>query len=233
MLSPSLEPPAARVNILVLVSGNGTNLEALIRAWKEGRLGAGEIAAVLSDRPGVYALERARAAGISALTEIPDRNLAKPERRRELSGRILAVCREREIGLIIHAGFLSILAGEILEEYEGRMINLHPALLPKFGGQGMYGEHVHKAVLAAGEKESGCTVHLVSGGIDTGPVLLQRKVPVLPGDTPRALADRIRPEEHIAIVEAAALMVEKLRRREPASGPPDSPAPLPGSGLRN
>jgi phosphoribosylglycinamide formyltransferase-1 len=198
------------VNILVLVSGNGTNLEALIKAWKEGRLGEGKIAAVLSDRPGVYALERARAAGVAALTETPDKNLAKPERRKELSGRILRVCRERQIGLIIHAGFLSILSGDILEEYEGRMINLHPALLPKFGGQGMYGERVHQAVLAAGERESGCTVHLVTGGIDSGPILLQRKVPVLPGDTPWTLAERIRREEHTAIVEAAALMVEKL-----------------------
>ncbi|MDR3191933.1 MAG: phosphoribosylglycinamide formyltransferase [Treponema sp.] len=200
------------MNILVLVSGNGTNLEALIRAGKEGRLGEGKIAAVLSDRPGVYALERARAAGLAALTELPDKNLAKPERRRELSDRILKVCRERRIGLVIHAGFLSILSGDILREYEGRMINLHPALLPKFGGEGMYGERVHKAVLAAGERESGCTVHLVTGGIDAGPVLLQRKVPVLPGDTPQSLAERVHREEHIAIVEAAALMVERLRQ---------------------
>jgi phosphoribosylglycinamide formyltransferase-1 len=199
------------MNILVLVYGNGTNLEALIKAGKEGRLGEGRIAAVLSVRPGVYALVRARAAGLAALTEIPDKKLAKPERRRELSGRILKVCRERRIGLVIHAGFLSILSGDILQEYEGRMINLHPALLPKFGGEGMYGERVHKAVLAAGERESGCTVHLVTGGIDAGPVLLQRKVPVLPGDTPQSLAERIRREEHAAIVEAAALMVEKLR----------------------
>jgi phosphoribosylglycinamide formyltransferase-1 len=198
------------MNILVLVSGNGTNLQALIDAWKEGRLGEGKIIAVLSDRPGVYALERARAIGIPALTEIPDKNLTRPERRKELSGRILKVCRERRIGLIIHAGFLSILSGGILKEYEGRMINLHPALLPKFGGQGMYGEHVHKAVLAAGERESGCTVHLVTCGIDSGPILLQRKIPVLPGDTPQSLAERIHREEHIAIVEAAALMVEKL-----------------------
>jgi phosphoribosylglycinamide formyltransferase-1 len=198
------------MNILVLVSGNGTNLQALIDAWKEGRLGDGKIAAVLSDRPGVYALERAKAAGIPALTAIPDKNLARPERREELSGRILKICGERRIGLVIHAGFLSILSGGILEEYEGRMINLHPALLPKFGGQGMYGGHVHKAVLAAGERESGCTVHLVTRGIDAGPILLQRKVPVLPGDTPQSLAERVSREEHTAIVEAAALMVEKL-----------------------
>ncbi|MDR0997999.1 MAG: phosphoribosylglycinamide formyltransferase, partial [Treponema sp.] len=92
------------MNILVLVSGNGTNLQALIDAWKEGRLGEGKIAAVLSDRPGAYALDRARAAGIPALTAIPDKNLARPQRRKELSLRILGVCRERRIGLVIHAG---------------------------------------------------------------------------------------------------------------------------------
>jgi phosphoribosylglycinamide formyltransferase-1 len=195
------------MNILVLVSGGGTNLQALIDAQQAGRLGEGAIAAVLSDRAGVYALERARAAGIPAFTEAPNKSLPTAERRRELSGRILRVCRERHIGLIVHAGFLSILSGGIMEEYAGKMINLHPALLPKFGGQGMYGDRVHRAVLAAGETESGCTVHLVTGGIDAGPILLRRRVPVLPGDTVETLAERIHTEEHIAIVEATAKMV--------------------------
>jgi phosphoribosylglycinamide formyltransferase-1 len=200
------------VNILVLVSGSGTNLQALIDAQAQGRLGNGKIAAVVSDRAGVYALERARLAGIPAFIEAPDRSLPKPDRRRELSDRIFRHCRERRIGLIIYAGFLSILAGDIIEEYSGRMINLHPALLPRFGGQGMYGGHVHQAVLEAGEKESGCTVHLVNAGIDTGPILLQRKVPVFPGDTPDTLAERIHLEEHIAIVEAAGLMIERFNK---------------------
>jgi phosphoribosylglycinamide formyltransferase-1 len=197
------------MNILVLVSGGGTNLQALIDAQKQGRLGQGKIAAVLSDHAGVYALERALAAGIPALTEAPDKSLPKAERRKELSDRILHICRERDIGLIVYAGFLSILSGDIIEAYPGRMINLHPALLPKFGGQGMYGDHVHQAVLAAGETESGCTVHLVTGGIDAGPILLQRKVPVLPGDTAETLAERIHKEEHIAIVEATIKIVEE------------------------
>lgn len=198
------------MNILVLVSGSGTNLQALINAQREGRLGEGKIAAVLSDRPGVYALERAKTAGITVFTEIPDKSLFKIERRKELSGRILRICHEHEISLIVYAGFLSILSGDIMEEYEGRMINLHPALLPKFGGQGMYGDHVHQEVLASGEKESGCTVHLVTSGIDAGPILLQRKVPVLPDDTIKSLAERIHREEHIAIVEATAIMVKRL-----------------------
>jgi phosphoribosylglycinamide formyltransferase-1 len=201
------------MNILVLVSGGGTNLQALIDAEREGRLAGGKICAVVSDRTGVYALERAEAAGVPALTEVPDRGLPKEERRRELSGRILRIARQRDVGLIILAGFLSILEGEIIQVYTGRIVNLHPSLLPKFGGNGMYGEKVHRAVLEAGETESGCTVHLVDAGTDTGPVLLQRRVPVLPGDTPDTLAERIHHEEHIAIVEAAVLMVKDLSEK--------------------
>jgi len=197
-------------SILVLVSGGGTNLQALIDAQKRGELGNGRIAAVISDRDGVYALERAKEAGIPAFVEKPDSALPKPERRREFSDRILSFCREKEIGLIVHAGFLSILAGDIIDAYTGRIINLHPALLPKFGGQGMYGGHVHQAVLEAGETESGCTVHLVDAGTDTGPILLQRKVPVLSGDTSESLAERIHKEEHIAIVEAVKIMIRRL-----------------------
>ena len=192
-----------QLNILVLVSGGGTNLQALLDAEVK-------IAAVLSDRDGAFALERARAANIPVLLEKPNPRLPKPERRRELSDRILCICREKQIGLIVHAGFLSILSGEIIDEYSGRMINVHPALLPKFGGQGMYGEHVHRAVIAAGETESGCTIHLVDAGTDTGPILLQRKVPVLPGDTAASLAERVLAEEHIAIVEGVKIMIERL-----------------------
>ena len=200
-------PISSPANILVLVSGSGTNLQALIDAQAAGTLGDASIAAVASDREGIYALERAKTAGIPAFVEKPDPDLAKPERRRELSDRILRLCRKQKIDLIVYAGFLSILAGDLMIEYSGKMINLHPALLPKFGGEGMYGEHVHRAVLAAAETESGCTVHIVDSGTDTGPIILQRKVPVLPGDTPESLAARIGKEEHIAIVEAVRMMV--------------------------
>ncbi|AEF86200.1 phosphoribosylglycinamide formyltransferase [Treponema primitia ZAS-2] len=198
------------MNILVLVSGGGTNLQALIDAERAGRLGPGKIVAVISDCRSAYALERARAAGIPALIEAPDRGLPEDTRLPELSDRILRRARELDAGLIILAGFLSILGGELIGAYAGRIINLHPSLLPKFGGPGMYGEHVHRAVLAAGETESGCTVHLVDAGTDTGTILLQRKVPVLSGDTQDTLAARIHKEEHIAIVEVAALMAKKL-----------------------
>jgi phosphoribosylglycinamide formyltransferase-1 len=209
------EGKAGPLGILVLVSGNGTNLQALIDAEKAGRFrtgaGTGTLSLVISDRPGVYALERARAAGIPALAETPSPDTPKAERRRELSDRLLRAAREKGIGLIILAGFLSILEGKIVEEYAGRVINLHPALLPKYGGGGMYGERVHRAVLAAGEEESGCTVHLVDAGTDTGPILLQRRTPVLAGDTAETLARRVHREEHIAIVEAAVLMIQRLR----------------------
>jgi phosphoribosylglycinamide formyltransferase-1 len=198
------------VNILVLVSGGGTNFQALLDAEKTGGLGPGKLAVAVSDRPEAYALERAKLWGIPVYVEEPDKRLPKAERRRELSDRIFRIARENRISLIVLAGFLSILEGKIIQYYSGRIINLHPSLLPKFGGMGMYGNHVHKAVLDAGEKESGCTVHLVDAGTDTGPIILQRKVPVMIGDTPDALADRIHDEEHIAIVEAAALMAERI-----------------------
>jgi phosphoribosylglycinamide formyltransferase-1 len=202
-----------RVNILVLVSGNGSNLQALINAERRGGLGAGRLAGALADRAGVYALERARLADIPALVETPDRSLPRAQQRRDLSNRVLRLCRKRDIGLIVLAGFLSILEGDIISEYAGRVINLHPSLLPKFGGAGMYGERVHQAALDAGERESGCTVHLVDAGTDTGPILLQRRVPVLADDTPTSLAERVRHEEHIAIVEGTALMTARIALR--------------------
>ncbi|MDR0447239.1 MAG: phosphoribosylglycinamide formyltransferase [Treponema sp.] len=206
-------------NILVLVSGNGSNLQALIDAELAGRFSvstggqsgvSGSITAVISDRSGAYALERAGTAGIPALPEEPNIGLSKAEQRNCLSDRLLYRARKHQADIIVMAGFLSILQGEILREYENRIINLHPSLLPKYGGPGMYGSKVHKAVLAAGEKESGCTVHLVDEGTDTGPIILQRKVPVLPEDTAESLAERIHREEHIAIVDAVVLMLNKL-----------------------
>jgi phosphoribosylglycinamide formyltransferase-1 len=204
---------AAEMNIVVLASGNGTNLQALLDAEKAGRLGPGHIVGVISDVPDAYALKRAASAGIRTVIEEVDPGLPVDKQLRELSVRLLKDLRSMGAELIILAGFLVVLEGEIIDAYAGRIINLHPSLLPKFGGAGMYGETVHRSVLAAGEKESGCTVHIVDAGTDTGPVLLQRKVPVLRSDTAETLAERIHREEHIAIVEAAALMAERLSNR--------------------
>jgi len=193
---------------MVLVSGGGTNLQALLDAEKKGAFG--KIVLVVSDRPDAYALERAKIAGVPTVIATLDNNLPREERRQALSDQILRLAETHHIDLIVYAGFLWILKGKIIEAYAGKMINLHPALLPKFGGKGMYGEKVHRAVLDSGETESGCTVHLVDAGTDTGPILLQRKVPVLPNDTPDSLAERIHQEEHIAIVEAVVMMVKRL-----------------------
>jgi phosphoribosylglycinamide formyltransferase-1 len=193
---------------MVLVSGGGTNLQALLDAEKKGAFG--KIVLVVSDRPEAYALERAKIAGVPTVIAALDKNIPREERRQALSDQILRLAETHRIDLIVYAGFLWILKGKIIEAYAGKMINLHPALLPKFGGKGMYGEKVHRAVLDSGETESGCTVHLVDAGTDTGPILLQRKVPVLPNDTPDSLAERIHQEEHIAIVEAVVMMVKRL-----------------------
>ncbi len=199
------------LRLLVLVSGSGTNLQALLDAEKAGRL-EGRIVGVVSDREDAYALERAHAALVPAIVELPDRSLPKVERRRDLSDRILSRALSLRADAIVFAGFLSILEGKLIDAYAGTMINLHPSLLPKFGGAGMFGERVHAAVLAAGEKESGCTVHLVDAGTDTGAVLLQRRVPVLAGDTPSTLAERIHVEEHIAIVEGVAVLARRMNK---------------------
>ena len=131
------------------------------------------------------------------------------EKRELVSDAMLDLCREYKADAIVLAGYLSVLKGTIIDAYKDRIINLHPALLPKFGGVGMWGHNVHEAVIEAGEKESGCTVHLVDSGCDTGRILVQKKVPVLPGDTPDSLYERIAPEEHKAIVEATLLLAGK------------------------
>lgn len=206
------------MRVLVLVSGGGTNLQALLDAQTAGTLGGTDaegkantqIVAVISDRDGAYALERARAAGIPALVEAPDRGLPKERRREDLSARLLARARETGADLIFLAGFLSILSEPLVPAYAGRILNLHPSLLPKFGGAGMFGDRVHRAVLEAKETQSGCTVHWVDAGTDTGPILLQRKVPVHPDDSPASLAERIHQQEHIAVVQAVGLAARLL-----------------------
>jgi phosphoribosylglycinamide formyltransferase-1 len=193
------------VRFLVLVSGQGTTLQALIHAERLDQLKGGRIAGVLSDRPGAYALNRAEAAGIPVYT-LPRK---APE---VLSVGILHIAQTLKADLIVLAGFLSILQGDLLKVYQGRVINLHPSLLPAFGGRGMYGERVHRAVLAAGVSESGCTVHIVDAGTDTGPILLQRRVPVLPEDSPQDLAERVHRVEREAIVAATAAQVSQIHQ---------------------
>lgn len=201
------------MRIAVLVSGGGTNLQALIDSstgCKKGEPGYYEIALVIADRPGIFALQRAALAGIRHELTLPPRGVPRQEARRAVSDHVMKLAVEAGVDALVLAGWLTILAGPIISKFSGRIVNLHPALLPKFGGEGMWGHHVHKAVLAAQSPESGCTVHLVDGGCDTGPILLQKKVPVLPGDTPDLLADRIHAVEHQAIVEGVRILAERL-----------------------
>ena len=192
------------LRVAVMVSGGGTNLQAIIDAVNDGKITNTELVAVISNNKGAYALTRAKNAGIKDI-------LVSPKdygTREEFHKALIETIDSLNVDLIVLAGYLSVLGGKILEKYDGKIMNLHPALLPKFGGVGMWGHNVHEAVLASGEKESGCTIHLVDSGCDTGKILVQKKVPVLPGDTVDSLYSRIAPEEHKAIVEGLLKLSE-------------------------
>ena len=212
--------PKKPMRIAVLVSGGGTNLQALIDAEKSVRTSGNvsdfpyEIALVIADRD-CSAIKRAEKHGIPVATAFPTEGVSRSEARKTVSNRVLELARDAEADALVLAGFLTIMSGDVISEYSNRIVNLHPALLPKFGGKGMWGHHVHEAVLASGDRESGCTIHLVDSGCDTGPILLQKKVPVLEGDTVDTLAARIAGKEHEAIVEGVCILAERLKKRDP------------------
>lgn len=205
--------------VAVLVSGGGTNLQTLIDYEAEHKVDCPyEIVVVISDHKDAFALERAQKAGIPTAVTSPfsvmgkdvAQNATRDEKRLAVSNAMLDHCQKFGAQIIVEAGCLTVLSGDILKKYANRIINLHPALLPKFGGVGMWGHHVHEAVLAAGETESGCTVHLVNEICDGGEILLQKKVPVLPDDTPETLYARIAPKEHEALLEGLLLICNRL-----------------------
>lgn len=208
----------SKISVAVLVSGGGTNLQALIDYEKVHEDCPYKISLVISDRKDVYALERASIANIPTQILSPSfvlgydkvNDASRDEKRLAVSNRILENCKKDKIDAIVLAGFLTVLSGDIINEYCNRIVNLHPALLPKFGGVGMWGHHVHEAVLLANETESGCTVHLVDAGCDTGDILIQKKVPVMIDDTVETLAARIAVVEHEAIVEGVCILAYKL-----------------------
>ena len=175
------------VRIAVLVSGGGTNLQALIDAQSRGELKNGRIAAVLSSRPDAYALERAARAGIPGYV-VARKDFAS---NREMTIALVDKLRELNIGLVVLAGFLHILTGEMVAAFPNAILNVHPALIPSFCGAGYYGLHVHEAALAYGVKLTGATVHFVNEEPDGGPIVLQKAVEVLPDDTPEVLQRRI------------------------------------------
>ncbi|WP_429912105.1 phosphoribosylglycinamide formyltransferase [Glycocaulis sp.] len=189
----------AKTPIAVLISGRGSNLQCLIDACAADDYPA-RIVAVISNRPGAYGLERARQAGISAIA-IDHKAF---ESRESFEAALDAALREAGAEFVCLAGFMRILTEGFVNAWEGRMINIHPSLLPKFKGV-----DTHARAIEAGESEHGCTVHWVTPGMDEGPTIAQARVPVLPGDTPETLAARVLVEEHRLYPEALKLALGK------------------------
>ena len=193
------------LNIGVLVSGGGTNLQKLIDAEKAGNIENGKLRVVIASNPEAYALKRAEQAGIEHFAlrrrDYPDVDT--------YSQALIDALKERDIDLVVLAGFLTITGDNFVEAFRNRIINVHPALLPAFGGKGYYGLHVHEAALARGVKVTGATVHFVNEICDGGPIILQKAVAVQEGDTPETLQRRVMEEaEWILLPQAVSLFCQ-------------------------
>ena len=193
-----------KIRIAVLVSGGGTNLQALIDAQQAGEIPDGEIALVVSNKTGAYALERAAKAGIPAVTVTKKASGGTQE---GFEQALLAILKENRIDLIILAGFLAILSADFTRAYHDRIINVHPSLIPSFCGKGFYGLKVHEAALEYGVKVTGATVHLVNEIPDGGRILLQKAVDILPDDTAETLQKRVMEQAEWKLLPQAAQMV--------------------------
>lgn len=187
--------------IAVMVSGSGSNLQAIIDQVKGGQIRA-DLALVLSNREDAYGLERARQ------NQIPARYIKNDKEA------LLASLEEHKIDLIVLAGYLAILEEEVIDKYENRILNIHPSLIPKYSGKGYYGMKVHQAVLAAGEKTSGATVHYVDKGIDTGQIILQRQLSIEEGESPESLQKRVLEIEHQLLPEAINIVLKKMEEKD-------------------
>lgn len=192
-----------KVKIAVLVSGGGTNLQALIGAEKSGVIKSGRICLVVSNNPQAFALERAAAAGIASAV-ITRKDCGSQE---AFEAALTALLEEKGIELIVLAGFMSILSADFTEHFKKRIINVHPSLIPSFCGKGFYGLHVHEAALEYGVKVTGATVHFVNEIPDGGRIILQKAVPVQPGDTPESLQRRVMEQAEWVILPQAAELV--------------------------
>ena len=191
--------------IAVLVSGGGTNLQALIDAQQRGELGGGQIVAVISSKPGAYALERAKNAGIEGFVL----NRKEFDSNKAMTVALVALLKTLHIDLVVLAGCMIIFTEELVSAYPNAIMNVHPALIPSFCGAGYYGLHVHEEALRYGVKLSGATVHFVSEECDGGPIIAQKAVAILPGDTPEVLQKRIMEEaEWKLLPEAVRLFCE-------------------------
>lgn len=197
-----------RIAILVSGHGRGSNMAAIIDACQRGEID-GEVVLVIGTRGEAPALQRAAEKGVRTRVISP-RNLSEEQ----YAQRLLQALNEAEVDLVCLAGYMRLLPVPVVQAYAGRVMNIHPALLPLFGGKGMYGEHVHRAVLESGMKVSGCTVHFVDEHYDTGPIIVQRCVPVEEDDTWETLAARVLAQEHQAYVQAVKLFAEGRLRIE-------------------
>ena len=204
-----------KARIAVLVSGGGTNLQALLDAQSAGRLRHGEIVLVVSNKPGAYALTRAETAGVEAVTL----TRAVCCGQEGFEAQLTALLEERGIDLIILAGFMSILSGAFTRRYDRRILNIHPSLIPAFCGKGYYGLKVHEAALAYGVKVTGATVHFVNEVPDGGQILLQKAVPIRPDDTPETLQKRVMEQAEWKLLPRAAEQIcrELVKQRKERS----------------
>ena len=187
----------------MLISGSGSNLQCLIDNTNNGIIN-GKIGVVISDREGIYGLERARKSHIPSVSF--NRTQISPI---ELNNKILSKLKEYDIQLVVLAGYLSILSPVIIREYKNAIVNIHPSLIPSFCGPGYYGLKVHKSAIDYGVKVSGCTVHFVDEGTDTGPIIIQKAVEILKDDTPEVLQKRILEFEHELLPQAVKLICEE------------------------
>ena len=190
-----------KTRIAVFVSGGGTNLEAILKESEAGRIPHGEIALVLASKPGVYALERAKNHGIPSVV------VSRKDDPDTFETRIEAALKEYGIGMIVLAGFLSILSADFTNKWDGRIINVHPSLIPSFCGKGFYGLKVHEAALSYGVKVTGATVHFVNSVPDGGKIILQKAVTVEDGDTPEILQRRVMEQAEWEILPKAVELV--------------------------
>jgi phosphoribosylglycinamide formyltransferase-1 len=187
----------------ILISGRGSNMLALADAVREGRVPSAEVAVIISDRADAVGLERAKERGLKTVV-VERRGRSREEHDREIA----ATLREHQVDLVCLAGYMRLLSPEFVNAFRGRILNIHPSLLPDFPGL-----HPHQQALQAGVEESGCTVHLVDETLDGGPIIAQRRVPVLVGDTEETLAARILEQEHKLYAEAVGMVINQLGSR--------------------
>ena len=198
------------LRVLACVSGGGTNLQALIDRIEDGSIEGAQIVKVISNNPGVFALERAKKHGIEGCVVTP-KDYAN---RAEFNEALLAAVDEAKPDLIVLAGFLVVIPPKMIEKYSGKIINIHPSLIPSFCGTGYYGLKVHEAALERGVKVTGATVHYVDEGTDTGPIILQKAVEVQEGDTPKVLQQRVMEQaEWIILPKAVQMIADKYNTK--------------------